>query len=314
MARKHPRTRVVLLHNKKAGNGAQSLHEIEKLLRRHGYQAESYSLKPALKRTDPLDQGEFIVVAGGDGSVRRVATQLAHRRRPIAVLPTGTANNIATSLGIEGRPDEIVAGWSAGERRPIDLGVARGPWGRRRFVEGLGIGLLGRAIGALEEINAASAHEFCRKKDKLYRDLSVLLALAREVPPVPIGVTWDGTTRDGNFLLLEVLNINRAGPGVELARRADPSDGRLDLVTVTAGERQKLQDNLKSQLAERRRATVLTSRRVKTVRLSLHGGSLRIDDKIVWPRAPAPRPRRSEITVEISVDAGALEFVLPAKS
>ena len=269
---------VVLLHNQKAGDGDHSVDELAALLRRHGYRPECFSLKKALKRTDPLERGEFIIVSGGDGSVRRVATRLAHRGRPIAPLPIGTANNIATSLGIRGDPDAIIAGWKSGTRRRIDLGLASGPWGKRHFIEGIGLGLIGRAITTIETIDDVSDREFENRQDKLYRDLCVLLALANEMPPLPIRVTQDGEDRSGRYLLLEMVNISRAGPGFELARGADPGDGWLNVVSVRADERHKLQESLKRCLAALDHGTILESQRAHELRLELSSGELRIDD------------------------------------
>jgi diacylglycerol kinase (ATP) len=305
---------VVLLHNSKAGDASRSSEDLAALLRRHGYRPECFSLKDALKHMDPLERGEFIVVAGGDGSVKRVATALANRSRPIAPLPIGTANNIARSLGVEGDLDAVVAGWRQGSRRRLDLGLARGPWGERRFIEGVGIGLIGRAIATIDMIDDVSPHKFSAKEDKLYHDLSLLLALAHDIPPVRIEVTQNGEDRSGDYLLLEVLNISRAGPGFELARHADPSDGQLDVVSVRADERTKLQDSLKRCLAQLDHGTTLDAKRAGTLRLVLSAGELRIDDDIVWPPEGGRNDRadgEEHVVVEISVEPGAVEFVLP---
>src|SRR6185369_915874 len=104
----------------------------------------------ALAERDQHDQAlagsELIVIAGGDGTVQRVATELAWRELPLAILPLGTANNIATSLGIEGPTEALVAGWATARRSPLDLGVATGPWGTRRFIESVGGGLVSNGI------------------------------------------------------------------------------------------------------------------------------------------------------------------------
>jgi len=305
-------TDVVLLHNQKAGDGDHSVEQLAAMLRRHGYRPECYTLKEALKRTDPLQRGEFIIVSGGDGSVRRVATRLAHQGRPIAPLPLGTANNIATSLGVCGEPDEIIAGWANGHRQRIDLGLATGPWGRRHFIEGIGLGLIGRAITTIETIDDVSDREFENRQDKLYRDLCVLLALANEMPPFPISVTQDGEDRSGRYLLLEVVNISRAGPGFELAQRANPGDRWLNVVSVRADERHKLQESLKRCLAALDHGTILESQRAHELRLELTAGELRIDDEVVWPETGTDAP--DSITVDVTIDPGALEFVLPSRA
>ena len=46
---------------------------------------------------------------------------------PIALLPSGTANNIARSLGLVERPfEELVRGWESARRVKLDVGVAPG--------------------------------------------------------------------------------------------------------------------------------------------------------------------------------------------
>jgi diacylglycerol kinase (ATP) len=306
---------VVLLHNPSSGDGDQSSANLANLLRKHGYQPECFSLNEALQRTDLLKRGEFIVVAGGDGSIKRLANQIVHQKRPVAPLPLGTANNIATSLGITGEIEDIIAGWRPSERRrPIDLGLARGPWGERHFIEAVGIGLIGRAIKILDAIDEASQRKFSQKEDKLYRDLCVLLTLAREMPPLKIDVVKDGENRSGDYLLLEVMNISRTGPGYELARDANPSDGRLSLVAVRAKERDRLQKSLTDCLHQLDRGTTLWEEPVKRLQLELAEGEVRLDDEIIWPpesHANTEIAPDQPITIDLTVVPGVLEFITP---
>ena len=91
---------------------------------------------------------ELIVAAGGDGTVAAVAREMPGRELALAVLPLGTANNIALSLGCDGPLDALIEHWTQARVIHADLGVARGPWGERRFVEGVGGGLVARSIAA----------------------------------------------------------------------------------------------------------------------------------------------------------------------
>src|SRR5207244_757183 len=85
---------------------------------------------------------DLIAVAGGDGTVGRVAKRIAGRGVPLTVLPMGTANNIARTLGLADVPVErLIAGWKHARRVRFDIGTARGPWGSSRFIEGVGLGL-----------------------------------------------------------------------------------------------------------------------------------------------------------------------------
>jgi diacylglycerol kinase (ATP) len=89
---------------------------------------------------------ELIISAGGDGTLGKVIKNTPDRGVPIAILPLGTANNLARSFGIAGAPHEVAASWHLDHWQPFDVGVARGPWGRRPFIEGLGLGSIAKTL------------------------------------------------------------------------------------------------------------------------------------------------------------------------
>lgn len=283
------------------------------MLRRGGFEPRYFSLKDQLEDPAVLTTGEFVVVAGGDGSVRRAALRLAHTGRSLAPLPLGTANNIATSLGIRGSPEQIIAGWSDPTRRRIDLGLATGPWGKQRFIEGVGVGLVGRAINIIESIAEASGHDYSKREDELHRDLCVFLALAHEMSPVSLTLQVDDRETRDAFLLLEILNITLAGPRVELARHADMSDGFFDVITVTTAEREKLKENLRKHFARSSDEPILTSRQARKIRITTRDCDLRIDDQLML-RCDDPSQSREPVTTEITVEPGAIELVLPRRA
>lgn len=297
--------KVVLLHNKGAGEGALSQRDLVRLLRRNGFQPNYHTLGEALQRPEVMDAGEFVIVAGGDGSIRHAALKLLGRDRPLAPLPLGTANNIARSLGLHDPPENIVAGWRSARSVPFDVGVVTGPWGRRPFVEGVGLGLISKAIVVLEAIDAVSAYELEETEHQLHRDVCVVAAIAHEMQPIPVKLTTDGREHDGDYLLVEVLNIRRAGPALDVAPESDPSDGWLHVVAVREQQRSALIRTLKDRLSDRRQARSLKSTRARNIRLKCPPGELRIDDGVVTLK------RRT--TVELSLLPGALEFVLPGK-
>jgi diacylglycerol kinase (ATP) len=300
---------ITLLHNTGAGDQEYTRASLMQLLTRAGYTPHYLSIQDGLKNPESLQDGEFVAVAGGDGSMRKVALQLVGTPQRMAPLPLGTANNIARSLGIRGRAEDVIAGWSQGEKRKIDMGIAQGPWGRQWFLEGVGIGLIGRTITIMEEIDAADPREFNSREDKLRRDLSVLVALAHDLPAVPINLQVDGRDASGDFLILEILNIGRAGPAVKMTTDANSSDGFLDLVLARAGDRESLLKKLHACLGHPEHQPILSAHKTSQLKLIIRGGEFRLDDQVILRRDDLGK---NGTEIEISVAPGALNVLLPA--
>src|SRR5262249_45614178 len=93
--------KVTVIHNPEAGDDKQpSGEQILRVIRKAGkkpryFSSKAKKWKKALKK--PCD---MVVVGGGDGTVGRIARRLIKSRIPIAVLPMGTANNIANTIGV----------------------------------------------------------------------------------------------------------------------------------------------------------------------------------------------------------------------
>lgn len=303
---------VVLLHNSGAGKDDVSADELTSLLRRGGYNPKYLRLKDELDDPAVLSHGEFVVVAGGDGSVRAAALKLAHSGRTLAPLPLGTANNIASSLGLRGSPAGIIAGWKTPQHRKIDLGLATGPWGQQRFIEGVGVGLVGRAISIIETIADAGSHYYEDRNDELHRDLCVFLALASEMSPVPLSLTIDGRQTGDAFLLLEILNISLAGPRLQLSEDADMTDGFFDVISVPVAHRDKLKERLTKHFADPKTGPLLTSQKARTIRIETSACDLRLDDRLML-RGDEPGAKTSTpITVDLTLEPQALDVLLPA--
>src|SRR5436190_17673928 len=135
--------RILLVHNRKAGSEEHEGEDFIKALKRAGHKATYQSSKKkgitkALKKKIDL-----VLVAGGDGTVSKVARRLVamDSEVPLAVLPLGTANNFARSLGFCLSPKELIEQVNDGKCDTFDVGLARGPWGKRYFFEGAGAGL-----------------------------------------------------------------------------------------------------------------------------------------------------------------------------
>lgn len=107
----------------------------------------SHVIRSALERNIAL-----FAACGGDGTVSAVAKELAGKRAALGILPGGTQNNIALSLGI---PDDIsgsVALLREGRRRRIDMGrLTCGKYGSA-FLEFCSVGLFSTLFPSCDEI------------------------------------------------------------------------------------------------------------------------------------------------------------------
>jgi diacylglycerol kinase family enzyme len=297
--------RVTLIHNPGAGRQSMTPGALKQLLAAHGHDvryesAKEKGWKKALKK--PAD---LVVVAGGDGTVARVTRRMVGRGVPVALLPSGTANNIARSLGQLERPfEQLVRGWEGARRVKLDVGVAAGPWGERYFVEGVGAGLFASLL------SRPAAGKVKKRKGAVEAGLRRLRGAAARCEPQELAARLDGKDISGRYLLLEALNLRYVGPNLHLAHDSRPGDGELDIVLVTEKERARLLYYLEHWQDNPERLAVLPSLRGRRLELEWTGFELHIDDKLK-PKETA-RPKEIAGPVEVRLEDDAVEFLIAA--
>ena len=305
-----PKMKVTLIHNPKAGEGDNGgADDFLALIGAAGHSVSCHSSKDHHLDQALGDPGDLVAIAGGDGTVGAVAARLVGRGVPIAVLPMGTANNISTTLGHASTPVErLIAGWTAALRIMFDVGVARGPWGTTRFIEGIGAGLFARAICELDARADVSFGPEDNREEKLASALKWMSERVESFPAEELTITLDGQELSGEFILLEAMNIQHIGPSLHLAPEADPSDGLLDVVLIGADEREKLAVYLADRLSGLSDPPRWRTRRGRNLQLRCEKADLHIDDK-VWPGSVSS-DAASPILVDVTLESHALEFLV----
>jgi diacylglycerol kinase family enzyme len=298
--------RVTLIHNPGAGRqDAGRAGELQRFLEGHGYDVRYQSAKDEGWKSALKKPADMIVVAGGDGTVAKVTRRMVGRGIPLGLLPSGTANNIARTLGLVERPfEDLVRGWQRGRRVKLDVGVAKGPWGERYFVEGVGAGVFASLLA-----NPAS-ESFKRRDHAVERALARLKAHAVDCEAVELYARLDGKDISGRYLMLEALNLRYVGPNLHLATESQPGDGQLDVIMVSENERERLLYYLDHWQDNRERLAVLPSLRGQRFELEWSGFPLHIDDKL----KPGPKDGPEEIAgkVEARLEGDTVEFLVPA--
>jgi diacylglycerol kinase (ATP) len=288
--------RVTLLHNPTAGKGHVTKKDLVAACKLAGLTATYYSTKSDDIKKALKQRADLIVVAGGDGTVSKVACEMLHRKVPLAIVPLGNANNIARSLGIAGTVHELAESWAQGHTEPLDVGLAFGNWGSRKFVEAVGVGPLAHVI----ENNETSDRK--HGADNLRQGRKELRQAFKKAEPLRYHLKLDGRSVVGRFVAIEIANIAYTGPGLELSPKAEPGDAVLNVVCVRPADRDKVVDWLDAPHEGR---PPLRAKSGRKIAFQWRDGPLRIDDDVL----PAPK-EAEEVNVEV---AGTIDVIVPVK-
>lgn len=159
-----------------------------------------------------------VVVAGGDGSINEVGQTLAGTNVALGILPAGSGNGLARSLGIPLDPEKAVQNLNQFNHRTIDTGLANG----RAFMNISGVGF-----------DAAVAHAFHQQKKRglfKYFVLGVKLIFNYRLQTYHVSV--DGREFERKAWLIDLANSSQYGNDALVAPKALVDDGMLDAVVL----------------------------------------------------------------------------------
>jgi diacylglycerol kinase (ATP) len=166
-----------------------------------------------------------IVIAGGDGSLNHAVNALRDRLDGItfALIPMGTGNDLAETLGLPDDPVEAAEGLKDAEVVELDLGRVTGRGLDRIFVNAC-VG--GFSVAVDESVSEA-------EKRRLGRFAFWLggMRAARDISRYRVRV--NGLTID-EAVVVGIGNGRTVGGGIELWPNARPDDGILDACVIAA--------------------------------------------------------------------------------
>lgn len=195
--------RVLLVHNPKAGDRKHGKKQLLSILKKNGFQAcyqstNDLDWERALNK--PVD---IVIAAGGDGTVHKTAWEIMDSGIPLSILPLGTANNLARSLGFAESVDEILQSLHCGKSQPFDIGVVRNASQSNYFLEAAGGGLFADYFPAAK----ANEKEGASPREKLKAHLSLLRELALDYHARSWKMNIDGKDISGRYILWGAMNI-----------------------------------------------------------------------------------------------------------
>ncbi|WP_313264082.1 diacylglycerol kinase family protein [Sphingobacterium sp.] len=270
---------IRLVHNPAAGDDTNGdKDELCQLIEDLGHQCKVVTKKDAVKKIDP--QTDIIALAGGDGTIRMTVMALLEKKlrfkRPIAILPQGTANNIAISLGIPLDCEKAIGLWRNCLLKKFDVGMVTGIERKPLyFIESIGFGVFPLLMKKMDKKNT----EHLSVEDEIKTALRQLRKLAAAFPAKKLKLTVAGGSFEKECILVEVMNIPSMGPRLVLAANADPGDGQFDIIIVTADQRQELIDYIDGLLNGTDIEFKISPIRASALAIEWEGKEIHIDDE-----------------------------------
>ena len=217
-----------LIFNAKAGAVAKSaparLNEVVEQLRRVNILADTAQVALAEEVTaaaaDAVQAGYSLVIAcGGDGTIEAAANALVLEQTTLGIVPLGTRNNVARSLGIPLKVNEAVRLLRTGKRHKIGAGLVTVGDRRRWFLETFSVGLF----------SALYPHADAIQKGDLVRARDLLLTFVTS-SAAQMNLTIDGTnTVRAKALALIGVNMPSTGANFRLGADIAYDDEHIDL-------------------------------------------------------------------------------------
>ena len=229
MAKKDKLVRAKLIANPGAGKPEESAKQLElatRLLQQHGMQVNVALAKPKEEATPLAKQAvkdgfDIVIAMGGDGTLEAVLRGMVGRKTAMGIIPTGTQNNIAKSLGIPLEMEAACSLIASRHIRKLDVGKIKVKKGKKLyFFELTAVGL----VAALyPETSKLANGNLSKLKD------AALTLIQHEPDPVVYLTLDDESKIKVRTMLVVVSNAPMFGANFLVAPEASVTDGYLDI-------------------------------------------------------------------------------------
>jgi len=217
-------TRALVILNRKARHGRSDLSAALRRLERAGFELieeridRPQLLAPAIRRARGYVHA--VILGGGDGTLTMAADGLVDAQLPVGILPLGTANDLARTLGLPLDPLAAAEVIARGQLKRIDLGWVNGTHFFNVATVGLGTGV---------------ARRLNRERKSRWGILAYLFAAARvmiHARPFAADIRSELETVRVRTAQVTVGNGRHYGGGMTIDESATIDDGVLNLVSL----------------------------------------------------------------------------------
>ena len=227
------KTKLILNPNADMGNAWRLAADLRPVVDEYGGADWTGTVYPThaseLARQAALDGYELVVAVGGDGTIHEVINgvmQVPAQQRPrIGIVPMGSGNDFAHSIGMKDNHVEALRQIFAGTPKPIDLAVVEDNLGRREFVDNtIGIGF--------DATVTIRSHSLPLLRGFLMYLVAVLQTIILNHDAAHMEIETDEERWVEDVLMLVVCNGPREGGGFMVAPDAINTDGLLHYAAI----------------------------------------------------------------------------------
>ncbi|SRR6266487_2566225 len=229
MSKKDKVVHAKLIANPGAGKPEEAPKQLElaiRYLKQHGIEVNVALAKPKEEATPLAKQAvkdgyEMVIAMGGDGTLEAVLRGLVGRKTPMGIIPIGTQNNVAKSLGIPTNLGEACALIAEKHIRKLDVGRVKVKNGKKLFFfELTAIGLVAALYPKANKL----------QEGKLSKLKDVALTLIHQEPEPDVFLTLDDESKiEVKTMLVVVSNAPMFGANFLVAPDASLNDDLLDV-------------------------------------------------------------------------------------
>jgi diacylglycerol kinase family enzyme len=297
--------RAVLVSNPKSYRGPYPVERLAPMLRTAGWTLDVVERLPGTDVHDLLapilanGTTDVVLSAGGDGTARDVAAEVAGSGLRLVILAGGTTNVVAREMGMPREPEAAARALLAATPRPLDLGRLTLPDGRvERFLLAAGLGLDAHVLAATDDA--------LKRRVGPFAIAAAAIAAAPRLRPFAVRIDVDGARlHEGRVWQIVLPNARRWGGAFAIAPGAAADDGLLDVVALRDRGRFRLVVDLSELLILRHpHPSDVASGRGRSIRIDT-------DEPVALELDGTPIGAAESGPFAFAIEAGALQVLAP---
>ncbi len=216
--------RALLLVNRHSRQGQAKLEEAIAHLKKLGFDLIEEATEQPQHLAEVIHQYKYqvdlVIVGGGDGTLNAAVDGLVETQLPLGILPLGTANDLARTLGIPNSLPEACKVIATGQVKQIDLGWVNGKY----FFN---VASLGLSVKITQRLTKQA-----KKRWGVLAYAATALQVIWESRPFSAEIRVNGESIAVKTVQIAVGNGRYYGGGMAVVHDATIDDQRLDLYSV----------------------------------------------------------------------------------